>query len=88
MDTALTAPAQTEENVEAPKPKTYGILLQADRCDGCGAQAFVRVVHPSLEAWHGVLNRDLLFCGHHYNKAMLTGKLDEWSVLDERAKIN
>ena len=33
-------------------------LNAADRCDRCGAQAFVRVV---LEASGG----ELLFCGHH-----------------------
>jgi len=31
-------------------------LTAADRCDRCGAQAYVRVVLPSGE---------LLFCGHH-----------------------
>ena len=31
-------------------------LTAADRCDRCGAQAFVRVVLSS---------GDLLFCGHH-----------------------
>ncbi len=31
-------------------------LAVADRCDRCGAQAFVRAV---------LVNGDLLFCGHH-----------------------
>ena len=31
-------------------------LTAADRCDRCGAQAYVRVVLPTGE---------LLFCGHH-----------------------
>jgi hypothetical protein len=31
-------------------------MLATDRCDRCGAQAYVRVVLPSGE---------LLFCGHH-----------------------
>ncbi len=31
-------------------------LAVADRCDRCGAQAFVRVV---------LVNGELLFCGHH-----------------------
>ena len=31
-------------------------LTAADRCDRCGAQAFVRVVLSS---------GDLMFCGHH-----------------------
>ncbi|ORC18816.1 hypothetical protein A7979_02110 [Rothia nasimurium] len=32
-------------------------LTTADRCDACGAQAYVRVVLGN--------GRDLLFCGHH-----------------------
>ena len=35
---------------------TAPTLTAADRCDRCGAQAFVRVVLAS---------GDLLFCGHH-----------------------
>ena len=35
-------------------------LTAADRCDRCGAQAYVRVV---LEA-----GGTLLFCGHHYSE--------------------
>jgi hypothetical protein len=42
----MTAPAQT----------TLPALSVADRCDRCGAQAFVRVVLRAGE---------LLFCGHH-----------------------
>ncbi|MCL2465349.1 MAG: hypothetical protein FWF28_09825 [Micrococcales bacterium] len=36
--------------------QTYAPLTAADRCDRCGAQAYVRVVLPSGE---------LLFCAHH-----------------------
>lgn len=35
---------------------TTSPLTAADRCDRCGAQAYVRVVLPSGE---------LLFCSHH-----------------------
>ena len=42
----MTAPAQTPTST----------LSVADRCDRCGAQAFVRVVLRAGE---------LLFCGHH-----------------------
>jgi hypothetical protein len=39
-------------------------LTALDRCDaGCTAQAYVKVVGVSGE---------LLFCGHHYEKAMST----------------
>jgi len=42
-------------------------LTLADRCDSCGAQAFVRATMPSGTA--------LLFCGHHGNahRAKLIG---------------
>ena len=39
---------------------TASALTAADRCDRCGAQAYVRVV---LEG-----GLELLFCGHHYNQ--------------------
>ena len=39
----------------APVPTTTPLAV-ADRCDRCGAQAFVRVVLRAGE---------LLFCGHH-----------------------
>jgi hypothetical protein len=42
----MTAPAQTSP----------AVLSVADRCDRCGAQAFVRVLLQAGE---------LLFCGHH-----------------------
>ena len=38
------------------------LLDATDRCDRCGAQAYVKVI--------GKNNSDLLFCSHHYNKAM------------------
>jgi hypothetical protein len=37
------------------------VLSVHDRCDGCGAQAYVQVKGVSGE---------LMFCGHHYNKVM------------------
>jgi hypothetical protein len=56
-------------------------LTAADRCDRCGAQAYIRVVLPS--------GSDLLFCAHHgreHSDALVkanaavhdeTGRLDE-----------
>jgi hypothetical protein len=38
---------------------TQAPLTAADRCDRCGAQAYVRVLLPVGE---------LLFCGHHARK--------------------
>jgi recombinational DNA repair protein (RecF pathway) len=33
-------------------------LTSLDRCDACGAQAYVRAV---------LISGELLFCGHHWN---------------------
>ena len=35
------------------------MLTAEDRCDACGAQAYIRV---------GLASGDLLFCGHHGNE--------------------
>lgn len=47
-----------EQTAVIEKPR---VLTLQDRCDRCNAQAFVKV--------QGV-NGELLFCGHHYNKAI------------------
>jgi hypothetical protein len=89
VDTAL-APVKDVETSEIPEiAATYGMLMATDRCDWplCPSQAYVRAIHPTEEAWHGILNQDLLFCAHHFNRALKTGSLDEWSVIDERAKL-
>lgn len=39
-------------------------LSLQDRCDRCGAQAFVRVSILNAEG----LGSELLFCGHHFSK--------------------
>ena len=49
-------PAWSNEQVTST---TTAPLTVADRCDRCGAQAYVRVVLPS---------GDLFFCGHHARK--------------------
>lgn len=87
MSTRLVPVTQEEKHEEIVDP-VYGMLLPADRCDWCGAQAYVRVIHPTAESWVRFLNQDLLFCGHHFDRALKTGKLDDWSVLDERAKLS
>jgi len=48
------------EDHPSVKPKEY-ILKAIDRCDRCGAQAYVQVKGST---------GDLLFCGHHYEKIM------------------
>lgn len=53
-------------------------LTAADRCDACGAQAYVRV---------GLSTGELLFCLHHANenKAKLEPIATSWH--DESAKL-
>ncbi len=55
-------------------------LTALDRCDSCGAQAYVNVKGVSGE---------LFFCGHHYNKTDKE-KLDAFAfeIIDERDQIN
>lgn len=57
-------------------------LTRQDRCDRCGAQAYVRAtLHQAGDA-------ELLFCGHHFraheSKLVATGA----SILDERHRID
>ncbi len=60
------------------------LLTANDRCDSCGAQAYVSVT--------GV-NGELMFCGHHYNKIMNDPVGYEkmmayaYSFVDEREKL-
>jgi hypothetical protein len=52
--------AQDEESGAGPAagaPAFAGRLTGMDRCDRCGAQAYVRVLLPS--------RLELLFCAHH-----------------------
>ncbi len=53
-------------------------LNAADRCDRCGAQAFVRVV---------LVSGELLFCGHHAKayQDTLRDKAVDW--VDETAAL-
>jgi hypothetical protein len=54
-------------------PDTH--LTRSDRCDRCGAQAFIRVVLPA--------GGELLFCSHHGRQ--YEGKLRELAavIVDE-----
>ena len=53
-------------------------LTAADRCDYCGAQAYVRVT--------GVTG-SLDFCGHHYHANEEKLKEFSFNTIDERAKL-
>ena len=55
-------------------------LTAADRCDRCGAQAYVRVTLPA--------GHDLLFCAHHGRE--YTPKLRELDaqIVDESVRLD
>ena len=55
------------------------ILSPQDRCDSCGAQAFVQVLFE-----HG----ELLFCGHHWNIHTEAATESAYKVIDERYKLD
>jgi hypothetical protein len=71
---------QTESTNEVVAEATeLPALTDADRCDICGAQAFIRVV---------LSTGDLVFCGHHgtANKDKLKPIAITWQ--DETGKLN
>jgi hypothetical protein len=63
MATTLTAPA----------------LSITDRCDRCGAAAYVRVVLPG--------GTDLLFCGHHWSRHEDALRPQALTVVDETHRL-
>jgi hypothetical protein len=73
MEQTENASEAVAENTDLPS------LTAADRCDICGAQAFIRVVLSS---------GDLVFCGHHgtANKDKLKPIAISWQ--DETNKLN
>jgi hypothetical protein len=79
-----TTVASTEQSVPESaevKRKEWGALLPRDRCDYCGHQAFVRVIHTRSE-------KDLLFCNHHFRQHEATFASLGWDVIDESHRIN
>lgn len=68
------------EDVEVEEPLS-DVLNHSDRCDQCGAQAFVWVAMPKAES-------GLLFCSHHFNRNEEILKKVWVGYIDERYKIN
>lgn len=74
----------TQPKPEPVKNISTESLKVADRCDRCGAQAFVMIKGST---------GDLLFCGHHYDKIM--NNPDAYTkmmsfmleIIDERHKL-
>ncbi len=67
----------TETTLSPEAPTTQ--LSALDRCDQCGAQAYIRV---------GVGSGELLFCAHHGHKYQekLEGIASSWH--DESGRLN
>lgn len=59
--------------------KTEKQLKVIDRCDQCGAQAFVLVK---------MLAGELMFCGHHYKKNQDKLNNESYQIVDEREYID
>lgn len=69
----LTEETKTEE-IKETRTLTLG-----DRCDSCGAEAFV---------WVNGISGDLLFCAHHFNKWEDKIREFAYEIVDERNWIN
>ncbi len=59
---------------------TFAELTTADRCDRCGAQAYLRVTLTS--------GGELLFCGHHANEHSAKLSQVALSIQDETDKLS
>ena len=68
------------EETEKARPLS-DVLNNADRCDSCGAQAFVWVNMPNSQS-------GLLYCSHHFNKYEVKLRELAIDIFDERYKIN
>lgn len=68
----MTTMTQTATEASAP-------LTAVDRCDRCGAQAYVRATLPA--------GTELLFCGHHGNEHRPSLLVAGASIHDETDKL-
>lgn len=75
MDT-VTAP---EAVLETPAPVESDTLTALDRCDKCGAQAYVVVT---------LKTGDLNFCSHDFNEVEAKLSAISIAVTDERWKLH
>lgn len=54
------------------------VLKVSDRCDRCGAQAYLKAILGESE---------LMFCGHHGPEAYLGLIVSQFEIIDERYRI-
>lgn len=78
--TVMLAETGPEAVVPLERPLS-DVLNNADRCDACGAQAFVWINMPESDA-------GLLYCAHHFNRFEEGLKKVAIDIFDERYKIN
>ncbi len=71
-------PTSQVQETRATETTSRRPLTTADRCDVCGAQAFIRVVLASGE---------LLFCGHHGHAHMSALERQALFVQDETSQL-
>lgn len=81
--TTATLPAQTNSKTEL----TAYTLTAADRCDGCGAQAYIEVKVPARNKAGESIISELLFCIHHFNKHDAKIRPLALAVKDERTRL-
>lgn len=75
---APDAPVQGEMTMTTALAQSTA-LTASDRCDRCGAQAFVRVVLMA--------GGDLLFCSHHFNEHADKLRPQAAEIIDESHKL-
>jgi hypothetical protein len=79
LDGNICGPGWFDGVVTTTTDSTTQPLTAADRCDRCGAQAYVRVVLPVGE---------LLFCGHHARAHADAYREIAQSVQDETDRLH
>jgi hypothetical protein len=71
----------TDTKAQSQPSAGHAPLQLSDRCDSCGAQAFVAVQLDGTAA-------ELLFCGHHYRRHETALAAAGARIHDERSRIN
>jgi hypothetical protein len=80
MENTLVKTAQTK--TPEPTTRVRNLLPLHDRCDACGAQAFVLLFDPNTQ------EEKLMFCGHHYTKHEPELLSTGWAVQNDMRLIN
>ena len=78
----MNRPRETFAENEVPVTSTLTVepLTAADRCDRCGAQAYVRVTLPT--------GSELLFCAHHGREYAPKLREMDAAILDESERLD